>query len=71
LKKNSKRAEENETDNDLADSHNITENEKYIKKLLVQRSVLSKLTGRIKADSLNKESEEASNTESNQSQTNK
>lgn len=80
LRKNNKQPAENEAEKceagsanitEMPGSANITENEKYIKKLLVQRSVLTKLTSGVKVTTSGDESQDSKNTESNQSQTNK
>lgn len=50
---------------EVSDSDNITENEKYIKKLMFQRSVLTKLASGVKILSSGDKSADSSNTESN------
>lgn len=69
MKNQSKHPIENKADNCAPGSENIAKNEKYIKKLLVQRDVLTKLTGNIKKASSVVKSQDSSISESNQSQT--
>ncbi|PKP45205.1 MAG: hypothetical protein CVT94_18720 [Bacteroidetes bacterium HGW-Bacteroidetes-11] len=71
MKKNNKHPTETEIEDSPANSENVFENVKYIKKLALQRSVLNKLVGTDKALPAADQNENSSSPDSNQSQTNK
>jgi hypothetical protein len=71
MRKNNKHPSETQTDDCSAISENISENEKYIKKLALQRSVLNKLVDTGKVTPSPVKNPLSPNPELNQSQTNK
>jgi len=67
MQKSNKHPTEPETDNCQESSENISENEKYIKKLALQRSVLNKLVDNSKKFTSSVKSTSSQESESNQS----